>query len=102
MGYICKPGEENYVYYSNVKFGKQDIDMADDSMGLLADAQHGTQRVSLLVHFKTAEELHAALEILVDGGKVLSPIESSAYCTAYTVIEDKFGICWQLMSGYEG
>jgi len=33
-----------------------------------------------------------------------SPIaKNNGYiCTAYVVVEDKFGICWEFMSGYKG
>jgi len=102
-GYNCKSGEENYIYYCELRIGKQVISMADDSMNILDKENPGhTRRLGLLMHFDSADELTAASNILADGGKIISPIHSTTYCLAYVVLEDKFGICWELMSGYAG
>ena len=77
--------------------------MADDSMNILDKENPGhTRRLGLLMHFGSDDELRAACELLAIDGKIISPIHSTTYCTAYTVVEDKFGISWELMSGYEG
>ena len=102
-GYNCKNGEENYIYYCELLVGEQVFTMSDDSMDILDKANPGhTRRLGLLMHFDSAEELQGACELLVDGGKIIAPIHSTTYCSAYVVVEDKFGICWELMSGYEG
>jgi PhnB protein len=101
-GYQCKSGEEKYIYYSELLVGEQVITMADDSMNILDKENPGhTRRLGLLMHFEGDEKCKEAYEILAEGGKVLSPMHSTTYCTAYAVVEDKFGICWELMSGYE-
>jgi len=101
-GFKCKNGEENYIFYCEMFIGEQIIALADDSMGILNEESRGgnSHQVNLLIHFDSVADLKVAYEILVDGGKVLSPIGSTSYCSAYTVLEDKFGICWELMSGY--
>ena len=100
-GYNCKSGEEGYIYYSELLVGEQVFAMADDSMDMLDKENPGhTRRLGLLMHFGCADELKATCELLADGGKILAPIHSTTYCTAYVVLEDKFGICWELMSGY--
>ncbi|MCL2857182.1 MAG: VOC family protein [Oscillospiraceae bacterium] len=102
-GYKCKSGEEDYIYYCELLVGEQVFTMADDSMDILDKENPGnTRRLGLLMHFDCADELKAACELLADGGKVLAPIHSTTYCSAYVVVEDKFGIGWELMSGYEG
>jgi len=102
-GYICAEGEEKYIYYSEILIGKQVISMADDSMNILDKENPGhTRRLGLLMYFDSDDELKTACEILADGGKIISPIQSTTYCTAYVVVEDKFGVCWELMSGYKG
>ena len=53
------------------------------------------------MHFDSADELKAACELLADSGKIISPIHSTTYCTAYVIVEDRFGVCWELMSGYK-
>jgi len=101
--YQCKSGEEDYIYYCEIVVGEQTIALADDSMNMLDKENPGhTRRLGLLMHFDSANELKAASEILADGGNILAPIHSTTYCSAYTVLEDKFGVCWELMSGYEG
>jgi len=98
----CKSGEENYIFYCEMLIGEQIIALADDSMGLLDKESKGgnSHKVDLLMHFNSVDALKLAYDLLVDGGKILAPIESTSYCSAYTVLEDKFGICWELMSGY--
>jgi len=98
----CKPEEKDFVYYSRIKIGKQAIDLGDDSMNLLDKAQGSARKMSLLMEFESDEALKSAYEILSDGASVLTPLCNTTYCTAYAVLEDKFGICWQLMSGYKG
>lgn len=101
-GYICAEGEENYIYYSEILIGEQVISMADDSMNILDKDNPGhTRRLGLLMHFDSPDDLKAACELLADGGKIISPIHSTTYCSAYVIVEDKFGITWELMSGYE-
>jgi len=100
-GYKCKNGEESFIYYCELLVGEQILAMADDSMDILDKENPGhTRRLGLLMHFDSADELKAAFELLADGGKVIAPIHSTTYCSAYVVVEDKFGICWELMSGY--
>ena len=102
-GYECKSGEENYIYYSELHIGKQVVAMADDSMDILDKENPGhTRRLGLLMHFDSADELNESCELLADNGKIIAPIHSTTYCTAYVVVEDKFGITWELMSGYAG
>ena len=102
-GYNCAEGEENYIYYSEILVGEQVITMADDSMDILDKDNPGhTRRLGLLMHFDSDDALRSAFELLADGGKVIAPIHDTTYCTAYVVVEDKFGICWELMSGYGG
>lgn len=99
--YKCKSGEEHYIYYCEIVIGEQTIALADDSMDILdKDKPESTRRLDLLMHFDSADELKEAYEILADGGNILAPVHSTTYCSAYAVIEDKFGISWELMSEY--
>ena len=102
-GYKCKSGEENHIYYCELLVGEQVFTMADDSMDILdKENPEKTRRLNLLMHFDSTDALKPACELLADGGKILAPIHSTTYCTAYVVVEDKFGITWELMSGYAG
>jgi len=98
-----KDEEKDFVYYSEIMIGNNCFSLADDSIGMLdGKPQDKSHKVSLLMQFKSNDELNAAYKILSDGAKILTPMCSTTYCSAYTVLEDKFGICWQLMSGYGG
>ncbi|MCL2619366.1 MAG: VOC family protein [Defluviitaleaceae bacterium] len=99
----CKVGEEDFVFYSQITIGGKRMDLADDSMGLLDETVKGkANNVSFIVEFNSDEELNDAYKLLYDEATILTPMTSTTYCTAYVVLEDKFGVCWQLMSGFAG
>ena len=99
----CKSEARDFVYYSEITIGNRRISLADDSTGVVNEKPQGkSHQVSLLMEFESDDILHAAYKILSDGATILTPMCSTTYCTAYVVVEDKFGICWQLMSGYAG
>jgi len=100
--FVCKPGEEHQVFYGEIAIGNQLISVGDDSMNLLHNNAAQAKAVSLLVEFNTDDQLKAALDIISEGATILEPLNSTSYCTAYTTLEDKFGIRWDLMSGYKG
>ena len=97
----CKDEEKDFVFYCELIIGKQIFAIADDSMDVLnKKAQENSYKLSLLLYLETDEDLNKAYEVLSDGAKMIAPIHNGTYFTAYTIFEDKFGICWQLMSGY--
>jgi len=96
----CKEDEKDFVFYSEMTIGNHLISLGDDSDGALDHAK--ASPTSLLIEFESVEELNAAYEIISDGATVIKPMISSTYCTAYVSLVDKFGIHWDLMSGYEG
>jgi len=107
MGFICQPGEENCVFYSELQLGDRFISMADDSNDILKNVSSEINKptlalANLLVHFNTREELDTCYEVLQEGVTILTPLESSPICTGYIMLIDKFGKNWELMSGYEG
>jgi len=97
----CKDEEKDYVFYSELIIGNQIFALADDSMDMLEGKQPAQScQTSLLMHFESDDALHKAYSILSNGAKILAPIHGGAYFSAYAVLQDKFGICWELMSGY--
>jgi len=97
----CKDEEKDYVFYSELIIGNQTFALADDSMDMLEGKQQAKScQTSLLMHFESDDALNKAYHILSDGATILAPIHDGAYFSAYAVLQDKFGICWELMSGY--
>jgi len=98
--------EKDFIFHSQIKIGSQIIYLADDSGGVLNEDIQGksgkSSLMNLLIGFESDDELKAAYEILSDGATILVPMCSTTYCSCYVFLTDKFGGCWELMSGYKG
>lgn len=99
--YQYKETEKDFVYFGEMMIGNHLISFGDDSGNILGDrAQDKSSATSLLIEFESEDELNAAYKVISDGATILTPLCSPTYCTAYVALKDKFGISWQLMSGY--
>ena len=100
----CATEDKDLIYYSQIKIGKQKINMADDSNSVLASEKtySYSQGINLLMHFDSDTDLKKAFDILSDGAEIKVPIESGKWWTSYAVLVDKFGIMWEFMAGYKG
>ena len=96
----CKDEEKDFVFYSEIMIGRNRFSLGDDSLGIYDDGK--SNKISFLIEFESDDALNTAYKVLSDGATILTPMSSTTYCTAYVVLEDKFGISWQLMSGYAG
>jgi len=96
----CKDEEKDFVFYSEIMIGRNRFSLGDDSLGIYDDGK--SNKISFLIEFESDDALNVAYKALSDGATILTPMSSTTYCTAYVVLEDKFGISWQLMSGYAG
>ena len=94
----CKEEERDFVYYSEIMIGRNRFSLGDDSLGIYDAGK--SNKISFLLEFDSGEALQKAYEALSDGATILTPMCSTTYCTAYVVLTDKFGVSWQLMSGY--
>jgi len=98
-----QPDQADYIYYAEMAIGNHLLSLGDDSANLLGEATQGNSSpISLLLQFESAEELQAAYEQISSGATILEPLTSTTYCTGCVTLVDKFGISWQLMSGYAG
>lgn len=52
--------------------------------------------ISLFVLFETIDETNAAWDKLLDGGKVLMPIDKYFWSERYGWVQDKYGMTWQV------
>ena len=53
--------------------------------------------ISFLISYETAEEVTAAFEKLVPGGKVVEPLAAVFWSQLYGYVTDRFGVNWQVM-----
>jgi len=98
-----KEGEEDFIFYSELVIGNHLISLGDDSDGVLDETtKDNVSPISLLVEFESVDELNAAYQVLSAGARIVTPMCSSTYCIGYVSLVDKFGIHWDLMSGYAG
>ncbi|MCL2874394.1 MAG: pyridoxamine 5'-phosphate oxidase family protein [Defluviitaleaceae bacterium] len=98
-----KSEEKDFVYYGEIVIGDRLITIGDDSGGVLNEKIGGiSSATSLLVEFANVDELNAAYGLISDGATILTPMCNTSYCTGYVSLVDKFGIHWDLMSGYTG
>ena len=103
--FVAAEGEEDLIYYAEIKIGRQTIALGDNAEAVKsgAVAMSGNAFVmDLLVHFKTDEELRMAHEVMAEGGEVTAPLCSQTYCSLTCALVDRFGGRWQFMSGYKG
>jgi len=98
--FLCKDEEKDFVFYSEIMIGRNRFSLGDDSMGIYDNGK--SNKISFLLEFESDDALNTAYKVLSDGATILTPMCSTTYCTAYVVLEDKFGVSWQLMSGYKG
>ena len=95
--------KKDYIYYAEMVIGTQLISFGDDPDGVLDEKVNDKALpVSLLIEFDTVDELNAAYELMSEGATILVPMNDTSYCTGYVSLVDRFGIQWDLMSGYVG
>ena len=95
-----KNGEENLIFYSEIAIGNDILLLGDSTCDPTLDQPQ--TRVSFVVNFDTAAELHTAYAILAQNATILEPLTATTYCTGVVSLQDQFNISWQLMSGYAG
>ena len=59
--------------------------------------------ISLSVNWDTKEDVQKLWDQLIDGGKVLMPLQNYPFSELYGWLEDKYGLSWQVMftGGFE-
>lgn len=55
----------------------------------------------LSLEFATDEAAHEAFDKLADGGNVKDPLKKQFWGSLFGVIEDKFGVLWQVTTPHE-
>ena len=82
------------VYHAEIYIGDHRITLSDDPDGPAPN----THPVSLLITFKTAEDVKKAYEIMSEGARIIYPIQRTTYSSCMVSLIDKFGMRWELMT----
>ncbi|EZP59226.1 MULTISPECIES: VOC family protein [Exiguobacterium] len=54
------------------------------------------QNITLALHLADVELLHETFARLAEGGKIIMPIQKTFWSEAYGIVEDAFGVQWQV------
>ncbi|MEM9725468.1 MAG: VOC family protein [Pseudomonadota bacterium] len=55
-----------------------------------------TPSMSLFLDMTSRDELERALAALSEGGRILMPLDDYGFSAAFSWVEDRFGVSWQL------
>lgn len=95
--YINTFGEGKIVetspYVIQIQLSDQKFMLLNEGPGSLPNAS-----ISFMVISETAEETEKYWDTLLDGGKVMMPLDTYPWSIKYGWIEDKYGVSWQLQT----
>jgi len=82
----------NFIMYSEVIICGTNFALTDG-----AEAPISGENFSFMISYDTEEEVTAAFEKLVVGGKVVEPLSTAFWSSLYGYVIDQFGVNWQVM-----
>ena len=85
---------KDLVYHAEIYISEQRLTLTDSP----DDPLPNTHPVSLLITFKTAEDVKKSYEIMSDGATIIYPIQTTDYSSCFVSFIDKFGMRWELMT----
>lgn len=85
---------EDKIYHAEMMIGDQRIMMCDNE----SVSFQPTASLSLTVTFDSKEDVLHAYEILKEDGRIIYPIQSTAYSSCFVSLFDRFGFRWVLMT----
>ena len=84
---------DNFVMHSEVLVFGTVINMTDGG-----EKKPSGENFSFMIIKESDDEVSALYNKLLDGGNVIVPLEPSFWASSYVMIEDKFGVTWQIMT----
>jgi len=82
----------NFVMHSDVFICGTSFSLTDG-----AEVPITTENISFMITYDTAEEVTAAFEKLVVGGRIVEPLAVTFWSPLYGYVIDRFGVNWQVM-----
>jgi len=64
---------------------------------MMGDFMTQDGHISLMIQFKSPEELESVYEKLSEDGQILMALAPESFAKLYAWVKDKFGVGWQLM-----
>jgi PhnB protein len=86
--------QSGLVYHAELMIGTQRVMMSDTT----DPAYPAGNSLSLVVTFDCADEVSKAYDILSQGAKLISPMQSTTYSSCFVSLIDRFGMRWELMT----
>lgn len=62
---------------------------------------HFNESISLFISVDSPEEVDRLYHALIEGGKILMPLDTYDFCPRYAWIADRYGLNWQLMYNHD-
>lgn len=87
------PEHANNIMFAHLKIGEGALDLSDVPPHMTLDK--GTN-MSIMLNFKSSEEVDAVCERLAAGGTVSMPPEDMFWGGRFAKLSDKFGVQWML------
>jgi PhnB protein len=92
--YQVAEADKDKVMYAGVPMG--------DMVGMFSDVPEGMpvtfgNFLSLTVSYPEKDEVTRAFDMLAEGGKVHMPLGQTFFSEWYGIVEDRFGVSWQLL-----
>lgn len=88
--------EENQ-YFVTITINNQRVMLLNSGEGM--DWIHPNPSISLMYLTPSGNEVEGMYQQLIEGGKVLMPLDSYPFSDKYAWVEDRYGVSWQLYTG---
>ncbi len=89
-----KESDKDLVMYAEVKIGDKSIMFMDNSPEWPLTIGNN---ITPTINATDKEEINRLFEVLKEGGKVLAEPMQMFFSQWYCMVEDKFGVVWQIM-----
>lgn len=86
---------KNFVMQANFEVVGLEVRCSDACKGMGPDFKAGNN-LNMFIETQTTDETQKIFDGLKDGGKILLPLEKTFFSDLYGMVEDKFGVVWQI------
>ena len=91
--FVEEPLPDDFVMHSDVEIYGTTFALTDGG-----ETNPNTGNYSFMITVNTDEEVKDIYNKIVDGGKVIEPLGKVFWSSMYTMVEDRFGVTWQVMT----
>ena len=91
--WVEEPLPPNFVMHSEILVLGTVLNMTDGG-----EKKPSGENFSFMITKETDDEVTVLYNKLLDGGKVIEPLGATFYASMYGMVEDKFGVAWQVIT----